>query len=38
MEQWLNDTGSDGFLGTLYNYTNYIKTDSSWNATQDATA
>jgi hypothetical protein len=34
MEQWLNDTGSDGFLGTLYNYTNYIKTDSSWNATQ----
>jgi hypothetical protein len=38
MEQWLNDTGSDGFLGTLYNYTNYIKTDSSWNATLDATA
>jgi hypothetical protein len=37
-EQWLNDTGSDGFLGTLYNYNNYIKTDSSWNATLDATA
>jgi hypothetical protein len=37
MEQWLNDTSSDGFLGTLYNYANYIKTDSSWNATIDAT-
>ena len=31
-QMWLNDIASDGFLGTLYNYSNYIKS-SSWNAT-----
>ena len=38
MEQWLNDTSVDGFLGNLRDYENFIKTDSVWNATLDATA
>ena len=33
MEQWLNDTSVDGFLGNLRDYENFIKTDSAWNAT-----
>ena len=38
METWLNDTSVDGFLGNLRDYQNFIKTDSVWNATLDATA
>ena len=34
MEQWLNDTSVDGFLGNLRDYENFIKTDSVWNATE----
>ena len=34
MQQWLNDTTRDGFLGNLRDYENFIKTDSVWNATQ----
>ena len=34
MQQWLNDTTTDGFLGNLRNYQDFIKTDSVWNATQ----
>ncbi|CDE73696.1 unknown [Clostridium sp. CAG:451] len=33
MEQWLNDTSVDGFLGNLRDYKKFIKTDSEWNAT-----
>ncbi len=33
MEEWLNDTTADGFLGNLRDYNNFIKTDSKWNAT-----
>ena len=33
MEEWLNDTTVDGFLGNLRDYENFIKTDSVWNAT-----
>ncbi len=33
MEEWLNDTSVDGFLGNLRDYENFIKTDSVWNAT-----
>ena len=33
MEEWLNDTSVDGFLGNLRNYEEFIKTDSIWNAT-----
>ena len=38
MEEWLNDTSVDGFLGNLRHYENFIKLDSVWNATEDATA
>ena len=34
MEDWLNDTSIDGFLGNLRDYEGFIKTDSMWNATQ----
>ena len=34
MQQWLNDTTRDGFLGNLRDYEKFIKTDSAWNATQ----
>ena len=34
MQQWLNDTSVDGFLGNLRDYEKFIKTDSTWNATQ----
>ena len=37
MEDWLNDTTVDGFLGNLRDYENFIVTDSVWDATTDAT-
>ena len=37
MEDWLNDTSVDGFLGNLRDYENFIVTDAKWNATLDAT-
>ena len=33
MEQWLNDTSVDCFLGNLREQDKFIKTDSVWNAT-----
>ena len=33
MEQWLNDTSVDGFLGNLREPEKFIKMDSVWNAT-----
>ncbi len=33
IEQWLNDTSIDGFLGNLREPEKFIKTDSVWNAT-----
>ena len=33
MEEWLNDTTIDGFLGNLRNPEDFIKMDSKWNAT-----
>ena len=38
MEEWLNDTSVDGFLGNLRNYENFIVTDAKWNATLNATS
>ena len=38
MEEWLNDTTVDGFLGNLRDYENFIVTDSVWDATLDATS
>ena len=38
MEEWLNDTTVDGFLGNLRDYENFIVTDAKWNATLDATS
>ncbi len=38
MEQWLNDTSVDGFLGNLREPDKFIKTDSVWNATGTDTA
>ncbi len=35
MEEWLNDTSVDGFLGNLRNYENFIVTDAKWDATED---
>ena len=37
MEEWLNDTTIDGFLGNLRDYENFIVTDAKWNAAEDAT-
>ena len=37
MEDWLNDTTVDGFLGSLRDYENFIVTDAKWNATLDDT-
>lgn len=37
MEEWLNDTTIDGFLGNLRNYENFIVTDAKWDATIDNT-
>ena len=33
MEQWLNDTSVDGFLGNLREVEKFVKTNSVWNAT-----
>ena len=33
MEEWLNDTSVDGFLGNLREPEKFIKMDSKWNAT-----
>ena len=38
MQQWLNDTSADGFLGNLRDYENFIVTDAKWNATTDNTS
>ena len=38
MEDWLNDTSVDGFLGNLRDYENFIVTDATWNATMDSTS
>ena len=38
MEDWLNDTTVDGFLGNLRDYENFIVTDAKWNATLNATS
>ncbi len=38
MEEWLNDTTVDGFLGNLRDYENFVVTDAVWDATLDATA
>ena len=35
MEDWLNDTTVDGFLGNLRDYENFIVTDAVWDATLD---
>ena len=37
MEEWLNDTTVDGFLGNLRDYENFIVTDAKWNATMAST-
>ncbi len=34
MEEWLNDTSVDGFLGNLRDPEKFIKMDSKWNATE----
>ena len=38
MEEWLNDTSVDGFLGNLRNYGDFIVTDAVWDAPLDATS
>ena len=38
MEDWLNDTSVDGFLGNLRDYENFIVTDAVWDATMDDSA
>ena len=35
MEEWLNDTTVDGFLGNLRDYENFTVTDAVWDATMD---
>ena len=35
MEDWLNDTSVDGFLGNLRDYEKFIVTDAKWDATLD---
>ncbi len=37
MEEWLNDTTVDGFLGNLREPEKFIVMDAKWNATEDAT-
>ena len=37
MEDWLNDTTVDGFLGNLREPDKFIVTDATWDATLDAT-
>ena len=36
MEDWLNDTTVDGFLGNLRDYEDFIVTDAVWDATMDS--
>ena len=38
MEDWLNDTTVDGFLGNLRDYESFLVTDATWDATLDATS
>ena len=38
MEDWLNDTTVDGFLGNLREPDKFIVTDATWDATLDATS
>ena len=38
MEDWLNDTTVDGFLGNLRNYEDFIMTNAVWDATMDDSA
>ncbi len=38
MEDWLNDTTVDGFLGNLRDYENFVVTDAVWDATMDSTS
>ena len=38
MEDWLNDTTVDGFLGNLREPDKFIEMDATWDATLDATA
>ena len=38
MEDWLNDTTVDGFLGNLRDYEKFIVTDAVWNATLTASS
>ena len=38
MEEWLNDTTVDGFLGNLREPDKFIVTDAKWNATLDSTS
>ncbi|HIR58735.1 MAG TPA: hypothetical protein IAB38_01665, partial [Candidatus Onthousia excrementipullorum] len=38
MEEWLNDTSVDGFLGNLREPDKFIVMNSKWNATMDATS
>ena len=38
MEEWLNDTTVDGFLGNLREPEKFIVMDAKWNATEDATS
>ena len=38
MEDWLNDTSIDGFLGNLREPEKFIVMDAKWNATEDATS
>ena len=38
MEEWLNDTSVDGFLGNLREPENFIVMDAKWNATMDSTS
>ncbi len=38
MEDWLNDTSVDGFLGNLREPDKFIVTDAKWDATLDATS
>ena len=37
MEEWLNDTTVDGFLGNLRESEKFIVMDAKWNATEDTT-
>ena len=38
MEEWLNDTTVDGFLGNLREPEKFIVMDATWDATLDATS